>query len=68
MPIDIEFCTGIEPFYGNTVWGCGLDSSGSGQGALAASCEHGNEHSGYTRDVEFPETVSGSQEVYYLLV
>jgi hypothetical protein len=24
---------------------CGLDSSGSGQGPVAGSCQHGNEHS-----------------------
>jgi hypothetical protein len=23
-------------------WGCGLDSSGSGQGPVAGCCEHGN--------------------------
>jgi hypothetical protein len=27
------------------VGSCGLDSSGSGQGSLAVSCEHGNEPS-----------------------
>jgi hypothetical protein len=28
------------------VGSCGLDSSGSGQGPVADSCEHGNGHSG----------------------
>jgi hypothetical protein len=27
----------------NWVWGCGLDSSGSGQGSVAVSCEYGND-------------------------
>jgi hypothetical protein len=29
--------------YNNRVEGCGLDSSGSGQGPMVGSCEHGNE-------------------------
>jgi len=29
------------------------DSCGSGQGPLAGPCEHGNEHSGSTKGVEF---------------
>jgi hypothetical protein len=29
----------------------GLDSSGSGQGPVAGSCEHGNEPSGFHKDV-----------------
>jgi len=28
---------------------CGLDASGSGQGAMAGSCEHGNESSGFIK-------------------
>jgi hypothetical protein len=30
--------------------GRGLDSSGSGLGAVADSCEHGNEHFGFIKD------------------
>jgi hypothetical protein len=33
--------------------GYGLDSSSSGQGPVAASCEHGNEPSGSIKDGEF---------------
>jgi hypothetical protein len=32
---------------------CGLDSSGSGQGQVADSCEHGNERSGAIKGGEF---------------
>jgi len=28
-----------------TGWGCGLDASGSEQGQVTGSCEHGNKHS-----------------------
>jgi hypothetical protein len=35
------------------VWGCGLDSSGSGWGSVAGSCEHGNEPSGSIKDEKF---------------
>jgi hypothetical protein len=28
---------------------CGLELSGSGQGQVTGSCEHGNEHSGSIR-------------------
>jgi hypothetical protein len=35
------------------VWGCGLDSFGSGQGQVAGSCEHGNEPSGSIKCGEF---------------
>jgi hypothetical protein len=35
------------------VRGCGLDSSGSGQGPVAGSCEQGNEPSGSIKDAEF---------------
>jgi hypothetical protein len=31
---------------------CGLNSSGSGQGPVAGSCEHGNEPSGSVRGGE----------------
>jgi hypothetical protein len=33
--------------------GRGLDSSGSGYGPMAGSCEHGNEHFGSIKDGEF---------------
>jgi hypothetical protein len=36
----------------NSVWGCELDSSGSGQGSVAGSYEHGNECSGFIKDGE----------------
>jgi len=32
---------------------CGLDSSGSGQGPVAGSCEHGNEPSDSIKGWEF---------------
>jgi hypothetical protein len=32
---------------------CEVDSFGSGQGPLAGSCEHGNEHLGPMNDGEF---------------
>jgi hypothetical protein len=32
---------------------CGLDSSGSGQGPVAGSCEHSNEPSCTIKDGEF---------------
>jgi hypothetical protein len=32
---------------------CGLDSSGSGQGPVAGSCEHSNEPSGFVKGKEF---------------
>jgi hypothetical protein len=32
---------------------CGLDSSGTGQGPVAVSCEHGNETSGSIKGGEF---------------
>jgi hypothetical protein len=35
--------------------GCGLDSSGSGKGPVARSCEHGNEPSGSVKVEGFPE-------------
>jgi hypothetical protein len=34
---------------------CGLDSSGSGSGPLAGSCEHGNEASVSIKGGEFVE-------------
>jgi hypothetical protein len=40
------------------VGGCGLDSSGSGQGLLMVSCEHGNEPSGYMKGGEFLDQLS----------
>jgi hypothetical protein len=35
------------------VGSCGPDSSGSGQGLLAGSCDHGNEPLGSIKDREF---------------
>jgi hypothetical protein len=35
------------------VGSCGLDSSGSGQGPMVASCEYGNEPSGSIKGREF---------------
>jgi hypothetical protein len=40
------------------MWGCELDSSGSGQGPVADSCEHGNETSDSVKDGEFIEYLS----------
>jgi len=37
----------------NRVGYCGLDSSGSGQGPAAGSCQHGNEPSGSIKGKEF---------------
>jgi hypothetical protein len=34
--------------------GCGFDSSGSGWGSVASSCEHGNEPSGSIKGGEVP--------------
>jgi len=42
-----------ERISGEGVGGCGLDSSGSGQGPMAGSWEHGNELLGSTEDGEF---------------
>jgi hypothetical protein len=39
--------------YGNRVGTCGLDTSGSGHGLVAGSCEHGNEPSGPVQSWEF---------------
>jgi hypothetical protein len=38
---------------GNRVGRCVLDSSGSGQGSVAGSCEHSNKPSGFTKGREF---------------
>jgi hypothetical protein len=38
---------------GNRVWGCGLDSLGSGLGQVTGSCEHGNQPSGSIKCGEF---------------
>jgi hypothetical protein len=38
---------------GVRVWGCGLDSFGSGLGRVASSCDHGNEPSGSIKCEEF---------------
>jgi len=37
----------------NMVGDCGLDTSGTGHGHVAGSCEHGNELSGSINGVEF---------------
>jgi hypothetical protein len=37
---------------------CGLDSSGSGQGPVVGSCEHGNYPSGSIKGGEFLDYVS----------
>jgi hypothetical protein len=42
---------------------CGLDASGSRQGSMASSCEHGNEPPGSIKGGEFLEYPS-----YYLLL
>jgi hypothetical protein len=36
-------------FYSETLWRCGLDSCGLGQGPVAGSCEHVNEHSAFVK-------------------
>jgi hypothetical protein len=38
---------------GNRVGGCGLDSSGTGQGPMAGSCEHVNKPFGSIKGGEF---------------
>jgi hypothetical protein len=40
------------------VWGCGLDSFGSGQGQVTGSCEHGNEPSGSIKCGKFLDQLS----------
>jgi hypothetical protein len=37
---------GSEWILGRLAWGCGLDSTGSGQGPVAGCCECGDEPSG----------------------
>jgi hypothetical protein len=37
---------GSEWILGRMAWGCGLDSTGSGQGPVAGCCECGDEPSG----------------------
>jgi hypothetical protein len=37
---------GSERILGRLAWGCGLDSTGSGQGPVEGCGECGNEHSG----------------------
>jgi hypothetical protein len=37
---------GSEWILGRLAWGCGLDSTGSGQGSVAGCCECGDEPSG----------------------
>jgi hypothetical protein len=38
---------------------CGLNSSGSSQGPVAGSCEHGNEPSGFIKCAEFSDWLIG---------
>jgi hypothetical protein len=38
---------------------CGLDPSGSGQGPVKVSCEHGNEPSSFIKDREFLDWLLG---------
>jgi hypothetical protein len=40
---------------------CGLDSSGSGYGPVAESCEHCNKSSDFIKVGEFPELLSDHQ-------
>jgi hypothetical protein len=42
----------------NSVLGCGIDSSGSGQSSVADSSEHGNEHSCSNRSKEILDHLS----------
>jgi hypothetical protein len=37
---------GLEWILGRLAWGCGLDSTSSGQGPAAGCCEYGDEPSG----------------------
>jgi hypothetical protein len=37
---------------------CGLDASGSGQGAMVGSCEHGNEPLGSIKGRELTDLMS----------
>jgi len=37
----------------NMVWGCGLNSCGSGQGLVVVTCEHVNEPSSAVKGREF---------------
>jgi hypothetical protein len=43
------------------VKGCGLDSSGSGQGQVASSCDYGYEQSGLQKDWEFLSQLTDHQ-------
>jgi len=43
---DLDVDGKINGSYGSKVGGCGLDSSGSGEGPTVSSCERGNELSG----------------------
>jgi hypothetical protein len=40
---------------------CGLDASGSGQGTVLRSCEHGNEPSSSIKGGEFIDSLSACQ-------
>jgi hypothetical protein len=42
----------------DTVWSCGLDSSGSGNGSVAVWYEHGKEPSGFVKEGEFLDHLS----------
>jgi hypothetical protein len=43
--------------------GCGLESSGSGKGPMAGSCEHGDEPSGFIKWREFLELLSNCRHL-----
>jgi hypothetical protein len=42
----------------HTVWGCGLDSTGSGRGPVMGSCEHSNEPPVFIKGGEFLKQLS----------
>jgi hypothetical protein len=54
---------GSEWILGRLAWGCGLDSTGSGQGPVAGCCECGDEPSGSCA----MELVSYTEDVYICL-
>jgi hypothetical protein len=48
----------LQRIWNKEVWESELDSSGSGQGPVATSYEHGNEPSGYIQGEEFLNQMS----------
>jgi hypothetical protein len=48
-----RFLVGAGIFLFASVQNCSVDSSGSGQGPVAGSCEHGNEHFASIKGREF---------------